>query len=51
MLLGTAKEYPINVPNPLLVMAVLIPIKSPSVLTKAPPLFPEFTAASVCMKD
>ena len=30
---------------------VLIPIKSPRVFTKAPPLFPGFTAASVWMKD
>ena len=32
------------------VMAVLIPINSPCVLTNAPPLFPRLTAASVCKK-
>ena len=30
---------------------VFIPINSPRVFTKAPPLFPGFTAASVWMKD
>ena len=34
-----------------LVIAVLIPIKSPFVLTRAPPLFPELTAASVWIND
>ena len=32
-------------------MAVLIPTKSPLVLTKAPPELPGFMAASVCIKD
>src|SRR5690606_36214382 len=50
ILLGTAKAYPRYEPV-WEVMAVLIPIRSPLVLTRAPPLFPGFTAASVCMKD
>ena len=45
-LLGTANEYPTK-PPVTLVIAVFIPIKSPLVLTRAPPLFPELTAASV----
>ena len=32
-------------------MAELMPINSPLVFTKAPPLLPWFTAASVCKKD
>ena len=32
-------------------MAALIPISFPSVLTSAPPEFPGFIAASVCIKD
>ena len=32
-------------------MAVFIPTNSPSTFTKAPPLLPGFTAASVCIKD
>jgi len=32
-------------------MAVLIPINSPLIFTKAPPEFPGFTAASVCIND
>ena len=49
-MLGTANEYPTNPPVPL-VIAVFIPIKSPLVLTNAPPLFPELTAASVWIND
>ena len=30
---------------------MFIPINSPLPFTKAPPLFPGFTAASVCIKD
>ena len=47
---GTAKEYPIKEPV-LDDIAVLIPTNSPLVFTKAPPLFPGLTAASVCIKD
>ena len=47
---GTAKEYPIKEPV-LEEIAVFIPINSPLPFTKAPPLFPGFTAASVCIKD
>ncbi len=43
---GTANEYPTKEPV-LEEIAVLIPINSPRVFTKAPPLFPGFTAASV----
>ena len=32
-------------------MAELIPINCPFVFIKAPPLFPIFTAASVCIND
>ena len=32
-------------------MAVLIPISSPLVFTRAPPEFPGLTAASVCIND
>ena len=32
-------------------MAVFIPTNSPFVFTRAPPLLPGFTAASVCIKD
>ena len=46
MLLGTANEYPIKEPV-FEEIAVFIPIKSPRAFTKAPPLFPGFTAASV----
>ena len=47
-LIGIANPIPsIPVPES---FKVLIPITFPSLFTKAPPLFPEFIAASVCIK-
>src|SRR5690606_23446737 len=47
---GIANEYPVYEPV-LEAIAELIPTNSPLMFTKAPPLFPGFTAASVWIND